>query len=159
MEKDGLSSYWDLIETPIIVFFVYALLALVLQFGTLLGSLISSILSIAVLLFVFGLSSYNSVKFKKGRPAKVGAYSGVLVGLISALVAILTFYFFPQVFADAIKKAVGAGASSSTARTAIQIGLYINIIILPVFYAAVGALIAWVSSYVFVRNKSNKKKH
>jgi len=141
-------NYWGLMETSIIVFAVYSLLVMVFP-TTSLGTTISSIISIIVILFVFGLIGYNvyEKKSKDLKVGKIGAWAGALIGLISAIVGILTFYLFPGRIQEILQQAAKAGASTQI--TIIQIGIYLNIIILPLIYALLGAFVSWVSFLIF----------
>lgn len=148
MEKAG---YWDLMETSVIIFVAYSLFSVVVPLNNLLGTVVSSIISVAVTVFAFGLIGYKISKDKKTnvKLGKVGAWTGVVVGLVYALIAILTFYLFPEKIAEAISAAAKQGLTTNVTKAMIEIGLYINLIILPLIYAALGAFISWISFLIF----------
>ncbi len=148
MEKAG---YWDLMETSVIIFVAYSLFSVVVPLNNLLGTVVSSIISVAVTVFAFGLIGYKISKDKKTniKSGKVGAWTGVVVGLVYALIAILTFYLFPEKIAEAISAAAKQGLTTNVTKAMIEIGLYINLIILPLIYAALGAFISWISFLIF----------
>lgn len=146
-------DYWDLIDTSIVVFVAYSLLVMVFPTSSL-GTFVSSIISVVVVLFVFGLIGYNVVKEKSSlKPGKVGAWAGALAGLISAVVGILTYYLYPARIMEIIRQASSAGATAQITTTMIQIGLYINLIILPIIYALLGAFVTWISFLIFKNRK------
>ncbi|MBS3084657.1 hypothetical protein J4411_01975 [Candidatus Pacearchaeota archaeon] len=112
---------------------------------------LSSILSIAVTLFVFGFIGYKISRKKKTvvKSGKAGAWAGIIAGLISAVLGILSFYLFPERIAEILQAAAQQGIDTNASMTIIQIGIYLNIIILPLIYAAIGALFSWLGFFIF----------
>ena len=153
MPKRGFGYYWDLIETPVTIFAVFSLITMIVPIENWIGQLFSTILSILIMVFSFGLVGYNVSKEKDAPYGKTGAYAGLVIGLISAIVAILTFYVFPARFAEAIQGAVQAGASAMTTELFIKIGLFAGIVINPAIYAGIVALLTWISRFIFKRKK------
>ncbi len=147
-------NYWELMETPIIVFVIYSLITMVFPLKDYLGSVAATIIGILIILYVFGIIGYRIAKEKNKelKPLKVGAWTGALTGFISAVIAILTYYLYPERIMQIIAEATKAGATAQITTTMIQVGLYIGLITSTLIYAGIGALIAWLSFLIF-RNK------
>ncbi len=160
MEKrrKNFSYYLDFMDLSIIVFTIYAIINMLFPLVNFLGNTITSLISFAVTIFIFGNVGYKISKEKDAEPAKAGAYTGIVVGLISAILAIITFYFFPASLADSIQKAVQAGADRATVETFMKIGLFAGLLITPAIYAAIGALLVWISKLIFRKKQEEKPK-
>ncbi len=157
MEKKA--NIWDLIESSVIIYAVYSLLVMVLPVQTWIGTALSTVLSILVMLYVFGLVSYKVAKEKSDiTPAKAGAYAGVAIGLISAVIGIISYYAYPEKIAQAIQAAVKQGVDAQTVQTMVQIGVYINIIIDPIIFALIGAFLSWLGFFVFKKRFAGKRR-
>jgi len=159
-KKRGLKFYWEFMDTPVIIFALYTLLNLVFPLTNYIGTVFASILSFAVTIFVFGFVGFKisrrETKKEEIHYGKAGAWSGAVMGLISAVLGILSFYLLPANFTQAIQNAVNAGASAATVKTFMQIGLFISLIITPIIYGLIGALLTWISKFIFERNPKEK---
>jgi Na+/proline symporter len=151
-DKKSLDEIWDIIDDSVIIILVYYLLELFLNINLYIGKVMpSQIFSTALMIFAFGLVGYRVTKQKEHseKAAKYGAYSGLIIGLISAIVGIITFYMFPERIAEALKQASQTGVDTSTVKQFMKLGLYVNFVLSPAIYAGIGALISWVSSLIF----------
>jgi len=151
--KKSFDYIWSIIEVPVLIVILYSFLDLAFSINTYISKVIpSGIFNAALTLFVFGWIGYNTVRIKDETPqraARYGAYAGVILGLISAIIGIITFYFFPEKIVEAIQKAVQAGADASTVRSIMKIGIYASLIISPAINAAIGAFLAWIGGLIF----------
>lgn len=152
-KKRGFGYYWDFMDVSVIVFVAYSVINIIFPFTRLVGQTLASILLIAVTLFVFGFVGFKVSKVKDANPVKTGAYAGVIIGLVSAVLAIIAFYFFPASIAEALQKAAQAGANQATVETVMKVGLFVGLVIDPAIYAAIGALLVWVSKFIFKKSK------
>lgn len=149
MEKKGFGHYWEFMDVSVIIFVVYSLANAVFPFSSLIGNTLSAVLSFLVMIFVFGLVGFRLSRTGEKNYPRTGAYAGIVLGLIAAAVAIVTFYFFPGSIAETLQKAANAGANPATIETFMKIGLFIGLIIDPAIYAAIGALLVWISKFIF----------
>ena len=149
--KKDFNYVWDVIELSILIIVGYSVLDMLLSISTYIGKVIpASIFGILILIFGFGTIGYISAKKKDSESAgKYGAYAGLIVGLASAIIGIITFYYFPEKIAAALEQAAQKGADISAAQSFMKIGLYINFIISPAINAGIGALVAWISGLIF----------
>jgi hypothetical protein len=157
MKKErGLKDYWELIDVPVVIFILYMAITLAFPLNNFLGDALAAIISIAVMLAVFGFIGFKIFREGDEHPGKAGAYAGAIVGLASAVLSIIAFYLFPSVFAQAIQDAIRAGADAATVRTFMQIGLFAGLIINPAIYAGIGAVLTIAGKYA--AKKFYKKK-
>jgi hypothetical protein len=150
--KKDLGYVWSFIDTTVIILVLYSLLDLTLSVSTYIQKLFpATIFSIFLTIFAFGMIGYEGKKSKEESNyiAKLGAYAGLIVGLVSAIIGFITFYFYPEKLALALEAARDAGADMALVQSMMKIGLYINLGLLPVINAGIGALIAWISSFIF----------
>jgi len=161
-KKKGLKFYWDFMDVSVMIFVVYSILATVFPLTNLIGTTLASIIGFLVMVFAFGLVGFRisrrENKKEEIRYGKAGAWTGAVIGFISAAIAVLAFYLLPATFADSIQKAVNAGASVSTVRTIMQVFLFLGFIIYPLIYGLIGALIVWVSKFIFGKNDKAEKE-
>ncbi len=157
--KNNKSVIWSIIETPVIFFVVYSLLVLVLPVESWIGATFSSVISILVAFYVFGLVGYgvakNNVEIK---PSKAGAYSGAVMGLASAVVGVVSYYIYPEKIAQVIQAAVKKGVDAGTIQTVIQIGIYVNLLIDPIIYALIGAFLSWLAFLIFRKRFAHSRR-
>jgi Na+-driven multidrug efflux pump len=106
-----------------------------------------------VTLFIFGFVGYNVSKAKDVKAAKVGAWTGVIMGLFSAVLGIISFYAFPDRIIQALAAAAKQGVSSATTMSFLQIGIYVNLILSPLIFGLIGALLAWLGFLIFKKKK------
>lgn len=157
--KKDFNYIWDIIELPILIILIYNVLELFFSINSYIDKVLpSQIINWLITIFAFGLIGYNSVK-EKNTPkesSRYGVYAGIIVGFIGAIIGLITFYYYPEKFADALQKAAEAGADMSVVNTFMKIGIYASFIISPVINAIIGGFIAWISAMVF--NKEDKKR-
>jgi hypothetical protein len=154
--KKDFNYIWDIIEVPVFIIVIYSLLDLVFSISTYINKIFpSSILSALITIFAFGLIGYNAAKQKSepNESARYGAYAGLITGFVSAIIGIITFYFYPEKIADALAKAAQAGADMSMVKTFMKIGIYASLVLSPIINAAIGAFIAWISGMIFKKKK------
>jgi hypothetical protein len=149
--KKDFNYIWDIIEIPVIIIVLYSLIDLAFSTNLIIDKLFPSwIFGTALTFFAFGLIGYKTVmKEKNPTPGKYGAYAGLITGFITAIIGIITFYFFPERIAEALQQAAQSGADVSTVETFMKIGIYINLVLSPALSAGIGALIAFVSGMIF----------
>ena len=150
--KKGFNYVWDIIDVPVFIIVIYSLLELLFQISFYINKLFPSwILSYAITIFAFGMIGYRTINLEKKpvRAARYGAYAGLIAGFIGAIIAIITFYIFPERFVAIIQSAVQQGADPATVQTFMKIGLYAGLIISPAINAGIGALISWLSALIF----------
>ena len=154
--KKGLKHYWEFIETPVFVLIIWAFIGLVFPIKDYVPTLIYSIISWVITILVFGYLGYVVVKEKSNTPgdcAKAGAYTGAIVGLAGAVLAITFFYISPGIFDSTLQQMINAGLDAQSANTYLQIGLFSGIITGPLISAIVGALVSWISGLIFRKKK------
>lgn len=147
-------KYWKYIEIPVYVLVVWSIISILLQIyvpGSSSGlAFIGPIVTIAVFSYV-GFSVIKDGK-EIGLAVRAGALGGAISGLVSALLGLIMFYAVPGMYAEAIRQAVEAGAPAETARSFIQIGVYIGLVISPAISALIGAGVSAISAWVVKRN-------
>jgi cytochrome bd-type quinol oxidase subunit 2 len=155
VKKKGIKELWDDIELPVIVLVVWGIIAVFFRIDQYFpNKILYSSLSLVISLVVFGYIGYSLAKDKKEKDAtRAGAYAGVIVGLISAVITIISFYVMPELFSEQITTATKAGADPNTIKLFVQIGLYFGLIISPIISGAIGAFSSWVGSKIFKKVK------
>jgi uncharacterized membrane protein len=152
--KKDFNYVWDLIEVSVFIIVGYALLDFVFSISASINKIFPSwILSVALTLLAFGLIGYKSAQKKDSQAGKYGAYAGLIVGFVSAIIGILTYYLFPERIAEALQQAAQQGADVSVVQSVMKIMLYVNLVLSPAINAGIGALIAWISLGIF-KNKN-----
>lgn len=149
--KKSFSYAWDTIELPVVLLIAYSLLDLFFSVTTYIGKIIPVWIFGALLtIFAFGIIGWKVAKNNELEFAtRYGAYAGLVVGLASAVIGLITYYFYPEKIADALQAAAQSGADMSVVQTFMKIGIYASFIISPAINAGIGALISWVSSLIF----------
>lgn len=150
--KRDFNYVWDLIDSSVIILVVYSLLELIFSVSIYIDKIFPvAIFSIILSIFAFSLIGYEGRKKKEEAKyvARFGAYAGLIVGFVSAIIGIVTFYFYPEKIALALQKARESGADMAVVQSMMKIGIYINIVLLPAINAGIGALIAWISFLIF----------
>jgi hypothetical protein len=150
MKKKTKEIFED-IESLIIIVLIWSILTTIFPLTDYLNKTLSSVISWIVNFGIFGYLGYRIVSEKKDEKyaAKAGAYLGAIIGLAGAVLSLLTFYFFPERIASVIQAAIDKGADRATVELFIKIGLYVNFIIVPIFSAAFGAFLTWLSALIF----------
>ncbi|NCN86300.1 hypothetical protein GW932_00545 [archaeon] len=150
-KKKSFKDIWEVIEFPLIFLLIWALLNMVLDLQNLMGKVFYMIISWAITILVFGYVGYQVVKNKEDEKAsaKHGAYLGAFYGIISAIIGIISFYVFPEKIEEAIRLAAEQGVDPNVVRTFAKVGVYASLVFSPLFTAAIGALISWISGLIF----------
>lgn len=149
-KKKGIKELWDDIDFPVIILIVWGAIVLFLRIDQIISSkLVFGILGWGITLVVFGYIGYSlSCKKRKKDAVRAGAYAGVIVGLVSAVLSIISYYFFPGFFDAQIRETVNAGASLETVTLFMQIGLYVSLVISPLINGLIGAFASWLGSKI-----------
>jgi hypothetical protein len=142
---------WEDIEFPTIILIVWGAIVLFLRVDQLIPSkLVFNILSWGISLVVFGYIGYSLAGKKREKEAvRAGAYAGIIVGLASAVLSIISYHFFPGFFDAQIAEAVKAGADPAIVTLFIQIGLYVSLVLSPAISGVIGAFVSWVGSKIY----------
>lgn len=114
--------------------------------------------TIAILVLAFCWIGYTVIDEKDGccgAAAKSGAWLGALFGFVAAILGIIALYVMPEFYDEAIKQSVSQDAPEDLMRQLIEIGTYINLVLLPLIYGLLGAVI---SSLVALITKKFAKK-
>jgi hypothetical protein len=146
--KKGFGRMWELAEIPAYIFIVWIVLSVLVAGMGMVTSIIWSIIGYVVFIGVFGYIGYIVKQSGEttGYAAKTGAFIGVIGGLVAAVLAIISFYYFPAIFTETINKAVAQGAPADTIKTMVAIGVYAGIVIDPIIYALFGAALSAIGS-------------
>jgi Na+/proline symporter len=159
--KKDFNYVWDIIECPVFVIIIYSLLELFFSISKYIEKVIpANIFGIILAIFIFGWIGYNASRENDEEPsraAKYGAYAGMIVGFVSAIIGIITFYFYPEKLAESLQKAAQAGADMAMVQTFMKIGIYANLVLSPAIYAGIGAFIAWISGMIFKRKEKRRR--
>lgn len=143
-----MSKLWNLIELPVYGIIIWSVLSILLQaYGDVPLWLISAI-GFGVVIVAFGWIGRNMQGKGFLKAAKPGAIAGAIVGLVGAILGILSFYFFPQVYAASIEQISSKGVPADAIHTYMLIGVYFGLLTGPVLNAGVGAIISGLSSMV-----------
>ena len=68
---------------------------------------------------------------------------------MSAIIGIITFYFFPERIAEALQQTAQSGVDMAMVQSVMKIMIYVSLVLSPAINAGIGALIAWISGEVF----------
>lgn len=150
-EKKKFSYSWDTIELTVVILIAYSLLDLFFSITTYIDKVIPVwLFGVLLTIFAFGIIGYRTAKRNELQlSTRYGAYAGIVVGFASAIIGIITYYFFPEKIAEALQQAVQAGADPSVVQTFMKIGIFASLIISPAINAGIGALVSWISSLIF----------
>jgi len=145
-----LQKFWANCEIPIYIMVGWAVLATVVVALELLPTTGLSIAGLIVIIAAFAYVGFLVIKSKEsiGSAAKHGAFAGVIYGLVSAVIGVLSFYLFPVLYQEALESIVAQGQPEATAKMFMTIGIYANIVILPIIWSLLGAGIAALSALV-----------
>ena len=151
-EKD-FSYYWKIIKVPLIILVSWNILAIIVAKISLYWyqSIFSGTASILFQVAIFGFIGYTTITEIKGTPKNsmwAGALTGILGGLIGAVLAIIMINFVPEVFEPSIRQAVAKGAPEETVRFMIRVGTYFSFITGPLFSGITGALVSGIAGLI-----------
>jgi len=141
---------WQVAEIPVYVMVVTSIVLLPLVAYGIINSLIQGIVGWAVTIGAFAYIGYLVKKNggTTGEAAKYGAFAGVVVGFIGAIINIVSMYIFPQIFAKALEAAASTGAPMETMETVMKISIYFGLVFGPLVSALIGAAISAISGAV-----------
>jgi len=160
-KKKSFNDIWDIIDISVYILIGYALLDLFFSISTHIQKVFpAAIVGVLLTIVAFGSIGYISSKEKEDpkTTARYGAYAGLIIGFITAIIGIISFYVYPEKMAEAIMKAVEAGADAAMIQTIMKITTYANLVIGPAINAGIGALIAWLGSLIFKKKFEGKRK-
>jgi hypothetical protein len=160
-KKRTFEDVWDVIDISVYILVGYALLDLFFSVSTYISKAFpAAILGIVLMIIAYGSIGYigRKEKLKQTDINKSGAYAGLIIGLASAIIGIISFYVYPEKIADAIMKAVEAGADAAMVQTVTKIMTYVNLVLSPAINAGLGALIALISGNIFKKKFEEKMK-
>jgi len=160
-DKKTFSDVWDIIDISVYVIVGYSLLDLFFSISTYVGRAFpAAILGIALMIIGYGSIGYigRKEKIEKKEITRFGTYSGLIIGLASAIIGIISFYVYPEKMAEAVMKAVEAGADAAMVQSVMKITTFANLVFSPAINAGLGALIALISGSIFKKKFEDKKK-
>jgi len=102
---------------------------------------ITGITSIVIIVGAFGFIGY-SVKGKEGTigyAAKTGAFAGFIYGVFGAILSLISYYYFPQLYTETINQMTSAGTPVDMAEMVIKFMVYLGILWMPIVYGLLGA--------------------
>jgi len=145
-----LAEMWKTVEIPVYIMIGYSLIIYLLVGMEIVGTSIQSWLGWVVSIGVFGYIGYLVKKAKgtAGDAAKHGALAGAVVGFVGGILGIISYYYFPNIYADAINQAVAAGAPRDTVETMISITVYFGLLLGPIFQGIIGAVISAIGNAI-----------
>jgi hypothetical protein len=146
---------WEIIKIPIFILVVYSILTSFLPSDIYTSETFPLwIISSLVSLFSFGFIGYKSIKILNSPKfaLKAGAYAGVIIGIIGALLGLVLIYFFPSRFFSTIYDlSKSTNLDRALIRTSLIILAWINLILGPLFNGLIGAFLSWLSALIFQR--------
>jgi len=136
---------WEVSEIPVYVLVAWSILSVIVMAYDILSQILLGAVGYAIALGAFGYIGYSVIQSKEtfGTAAKTGAFAGVIIGLVGAVISIISFYVFPEMYADIITQAAAASQMPvDTVETYVLIGTYFGLISQPVVSAIMGAIFA-----------------
>jgi hypothetical protein len=115
------------------------------------GEKILSLLGWMINITTFGYVGYSAIKKKNDilYAIKEGAYLGAIIGFVSAALGIISIYMYPEKTQEIIQSAIQNGADPIKAMLFIKISAFSNLIFIPLFSAAIGAILTWIPAMIF----------
>ena len=153
--------YWKIIQGPLYVLVGWNLIGFIVacfSYQTYMN-IFSSLSGLVLSILIFGFIGWTAIKDYQGE-IKHGAWSGALTGVISGLIgAVLSigmFYLVPEMMQQSLTLAVQKGAPAETVKTFMQIGIFFNLLLAPLISGVIGALISVIASLI-AQTVKNKK--
>lgn len=142
--------YWDIIEMPTYAIVISVILVQAYAGISTVGLTIAGIINWVVIIGAFSYIGFKALHGAEtvGYAAKAGALCGAIAGIFAAIAGIASFYLFPQLFSETISTMTTQGLTMEQAQTFVQIGIYFSLVIVPIMYAGIGALMATLSHWV-----------
>ncbi len=140
MEK-GYKKMWEFAEIPVYVVIVWSIAAIILAGMGFIGTTVQAVLGYIIIIAAFVYVGFMVKKAGEttGYAAKTGAFAGAITGFAGGILGIISFYYFPAIYTEAINQAVAQGAPADMTRSIITIGVYVGLITGPIFSALIGA--------------------
>jgi hypothetical protein len=160
-KKKSFSDVWDVIDISIYVLVGFSILDLIFTLSIHIDKVFPGwLFGLLLTIFGFGTIGYIGLKEKLNikEITRHGAYSGLIVGFLGAIIGIISFYVYPERFAEQVMLAVQQGADANVVQTMMKIGVYGNLVIGTGINAGFGALFAWLSALIFKKKFPEKKK-
>lgn len=145
-----IKDYWKMIRIPTLILITYSVLALIISFISfeIYTIIFSPLPGLVLTIAVFGFIGWHAVKeFKETVKvaAWAGALSGVISGFVGAILGIIMFYTVPDLILMAASR---AGADPSQLQGIMTIGMYIGLIMGPLFSGIIGAIISSIAGLI-----------
>jgi len=148
----SVKDFWPVIRIPIFILVGWSLLSVIAAkismdiYLTVFGSSVNLVVGILVYLFV----GYNLVAEHKQEPfasVKAGVWTGVFSGFGIAILGIVSVFFVPEIFTQAINTAVATGASKESVMNLLRLGAYLSLLIQPIIGAVSGAVFSGITGW------------
>jgi len=156
----SVKDFWPVIRIPVFILIGWSLLGVIAAkvsmdiYLTVFGNSVNLVVGILVYLFV----GYNLVaehEQETSASVKAGVWTGVFYGFGIAILGIVSVFFVPEIFTQAINTAVAAGASRESAMNLLRLGAYLSLLIQPIIGAISGAVFSgvagWATKKFFVK--------
>jgi len=143
-----MSKLWNLIELPVYGIIIWSVLSIFLQVYGAVPLWLISVMEFGVVIIAFGWIGRSMQGKGFLKAAKPGAIAGAIVGFVSAILGIFSFYFFPQIYVASIEQMAARGVPADAIQTYLTIGVYFGLLSGPVLNAGVGAIISGLSSMI-----------
>jgi hypothetical protein len=153
--RKGFYGIWEIIEFPFYILFFWQILSTILMmYNFNISSLYFSLLNWAVMLGAFGYIGYLTVnnKEKISFAVKNGAILGACIGLIGAIMSIIAFYHYPQMFSEALNQMTEQGLDIEQAKAYMKIGIYFGLLSAPIISAIIGSGVSALGAFIFKKN-------
>jgi hypothetical protein len=143
-------SMWLHVEMPVYLLSLWSIAAILSLGYRLLPATAVSALGWIAIIASFGWIGFRTSMHGPKYAAKAGALAGLISGSVSAVMGILSFYVFPNIYEEQIRLALQAGAPADLIHNMMMIGVYMGLVTAPAISAGVGAvlsaLVAWISN-------------
>jgi cellobiose-specific phosphotransferase system component IIC len=153
--QDSFRYYWDVVEIPVYILIVISLVVILIQAYELDGitkylKWVSWIGTVAVFSYI-GYVVAEKRKETVRVAAKAGAYAGAISGFVTAIIGILSYYMYPNIYAKSVELAVQQGANPEMIRSFTQIALYAMLVISPLISAFIGMVLAGIVAWFVIK--------
>ena len=155
------SYYWHIIMIPVLILVLWNVAAFVVAYYSYstYKSIFSGYSGLVLALAMYAFVGWTTVKDHKGtvkNGAWAGAVTGVLVGLIAAIINLLMVSMVPMIVQEAVAAALKqgtAGINAARVQEFMMLGLYFGLLIGPLINGAIGALVGAIGALVGKKTK------
>ncbi len=142
---------WHAIEIPFYGLAGWSMVAVLFQVYVIQQTLAIGIIGLVLMVAAYSYASFLAIKAKQPllTAVKAAALTGALVSLVGAVLNLISFYAFPQLFESAITQGIAAGATREQIMAMVPIQLGAGFIIGPIVGALLGALIGLISGLIY----------